>query len=211
MSFRHLGSYQPQLWFAEISSPSAHGSTIAIQPFMQKDRLNPIDQFFINGLRGRGQWAEWLTAEQTAYALAQVQTAHALPSLSEFVSVAALLECRITLRDHLDATLVEAITQALVLHSTAVHWNRIDATNFACVVGAGVAACIDTTQGGEVLYLRFANQVAAAITNAQREAELPHSLLGLETHICERVDELLVFARTLTLKQLCPQSKAGHD
>lgn len=179
---------------------------MAVQPFMRKDRIKHVDQFFINWMRDQKRWAEWLSPEQTAYALSQVQAAQALPSLTEYVSVAALLECRITLRDHLDTALVEAVTQSLVLHSATVHWNRIDVTNFACVVGAGVAACIDTTAGGEVLYLRFANEVATAITKAQREAELPHSLLGLETHICERVDELLLYARTLTLKQLYPQS-----
>jgi hypothetical protein len=206
LSFRHFGSYQPRLWFAEISSPSAHGSTMAVQPFMRKDRIKHVDQFFINWMRDQKRWAEWLSPEQTAYALSQVQAAQALPSLTEYVSVAALLECRITLRDHLDTALVEAVTQSLVLHSATVHWNRIDSTNFASVVGAGVAACIDTTTGGEVLYLRFANEVATAITKARREAELPHSLLGLETHIGERVDELLLHARTLTLKQLYPQS-----
>lgn len=172
---------------------------------MRKDQIKHVDQFFINWMHDGGRWAEWLSPEQTAYALAQVQAVRALPSLTEIVSVAALLECRITLRDHLDTTLVEAITQALNLHGVSINWNRIDATSFACVVGAGVAACIDTTASGEVLYLRFANEVATAITKAQREAELPHSLLGLETHICERVDEVLAYARNLALYQLCPQ------
>ena len=172
---------------------------------MGKKRSDSLDYFFLSSLRNQGQWEDWLTPEQTAYALAQVRAADAIPSLIEFASAAALLECRIRLREHLDATLIEAITRALILYGGSINWNRIDSTNFASVVGAGVAACIDTITGEEILYLRFANEVASAISNAQREAELPQSLLGLETHICERIDELLVHARTIALTQLCPQ------
>lgn len=204
LSFRHLSSYQPRPWFTEISSPSAQGSAVSIQPFLRKERGNSLDLFLISTISEHGQWDKYFTAEQTAYALARVRAAEAIPSLIEIASAAALLECRIKLREHLNATLTEAITNALIHHGASINWNRIDSTSFASVVGAGVAACIDTTPNDEILYLRFANEVATAISNARREAELPQSLLGLETHICERIDELLVYARTIALKQLCP-------
>ncbi|MEZ4667197.1 MAG: hypothetical protein R3E39_04645 [Anaerolineae bacterium] len=211
MSFRHLGTFQPRPWFTEISSPSAQGSSISIQPFMGQERASPLDLYFIYSLKVSENWENWFSAEQSAYALAQVQAALALPSLTEFASVAALLECRVNFRTHLDDTIVEAITKVLISRGASINWNRVDSVNFASVVGAGVAACVDITSGGEVLYLRFANDVATAITKAKREAELPQSLQGLETLIRERIDELLAYARPYVLAKLCKHPTIKHS
>jgi len=202
VQFRLTGLYQTRLWFSEITSPSPHGSMMTYQPFINQDRMKPSDIFLLGWAQQHGAWTDWLSAEQTAYALGQVTAAKALPTLTEYVSIAALLDSRIKLREYLDPALVDAITSTLHHHSQPIEWKQVDASCFAYVVGAGVAACIDTISGDETLYLRYANAVADAIAAAKSEADLPRSLLGLQNNLQECIDQLLVTTRRLTLQQL---------
>ncbi len=156
----------------------------------------------LSAAQSNGQWCQWLSAEQTAYALGQVTTARALPKLIEFVTISTLLDSRIRLRDYFDDSLVDGITATLVNEGDLFQWKQVEATSYACVIGAGAAACIETISGDEILYLRYANQIADAIAHAQNETELPRSLLGLQTHLQECIDQLLDYARSKTLAEL---------
>ena len=172
------------------------------QPFMNTSQLRGCDSLLIQAAQASGKWSQWLSAEQTAYAMGQVTAARALPTLIEFVTIATLLDSRIRMRDYFDDSLVDAITDTLVTEGTLLQWKQVEATSYACVIGAGAAACIETVSGDEVLYLRYANQIAQAIAHAQNETELPRSLLGLQTHLEECIDHLLTYARSKTLSYL---------
>ena len=202
MSFRPLGIFQTRLWFTEITTPSTHGSLMEFQPFMDKPHLQGCDALLIHALQMSGKWSQLLSAEQSAYALGQITAARALPSLTEFVSASTLLDSRIRLRDFLDDSLVDAITDTLDSEAESLQWKQVEATSYVCVIGAGAAACIDTVPGDEKVYLRYANHVAEAIAQAQNETELPRSLLGLQINLQECIDLLLTCARSKTLSYL---------
>ena len=172
------------------------------QPFMDKSSLRGCDALLLDAIQTNGKWMQWLSAEQTAYALGQVTTARALPRIIEFVTITTLLNSRIRLRDYFDDSLVDAITDTLSNEGDLLQWKQVEATSYACVIGAGAAACIETISGDEIVYLRYANQIADAIANAQNGTELPRSLLGLQTHLQEAIDVLLAHARSKTLKYL---------
>jgi translation initiation factor 2B subunit (eIF-2B alpha/beta/delta family) len=174
------------------------------QPFMNRTHLQGCDALLLHSAQKNKRWTQWLSAEQTAYALGQVTAARALPTLTEFVSTAALLDSRIRLRDYLDASLVNAITITLNRESEMLQWKQVEATSYACVIGAGAAVCVDTTLGDEMVYLRYANHIADAIAQAQNEKELPRSLLGLQINLQETIDTLLTYARSRTLLSLVP-------
>lgn len=204
MTFRPMGFFQPSLWLTELNSPSMHGSCMEFQPFMNRTHLPGCDTLLLYSAQANRRWTQWLSAEQTAYALGQVTAARALPTLTEFVSTAALLDSRIHLRDYLDGSLVQAIAVTLIKEGEMLQWKQVEATSYACVIGAGAAVCIDTTLGDELVYLRYANHIADAIAQAQNEKELPRSLLGLQINLQETIDILLVFARSRTLQTLIP-------
>jgi hypothetical protein len=197
-----MGLFQTRLWFTEITTPSTHGSWMEFQPFMNKTHLRGCDAFLLYSAQTRGEWTELLSAEQTAYALGQINAARALPHLTEFVTASTLLDSRIRLRDFLDDCLVDAIKTTLDTEGDLLQWKQVEATAYVYVIGAGAAACIETIQGDEKVYLRYANHVAQAIAEAQNETELPRSLLGLQINLQECIDLLLARARTKTLKYL---------
>ena len=200
--FRPISLFQPRLWFTEIAAPLTQDSLMEFQPFMDKNLLRGCDSLLLNAAQTNGEWLQWLSAEQTAFALGQVTAARALPKLIEFVTIATLLDSRIRMRDYFDDSLVDAITATLVNEGEFLQWKQIEATSYACVIGAGAAACIETIAGDEILYLRYANRIAEAIAQAQNETELPRSLLGLQTHLEECIDHLLVYSRRKTLAEL---------
>ena len=200
--FRLISVFQTRLWFTEITTSSTQGSLMAYQPFMDKTLLRGCDSLLLTTAQINGKWTQWLSAEQTAFALGQVTTSHALPPLNKVVTIAALLDSRLRLRDYFDDCLVDAITDTLANEGDFLQWKQVEATSYACVIGAGVAACIETTSGDEILYLRYANQIAEAISQAQNETELPRSILGLQLHLQECIDLLLAYARRKTLQYL---------
>ncbi|MBI1277385.1 MAG: hypothetical protein GC179_04590 [Anaerolineaceae bacterium] len=202
LSFRPMGLFQARLWFTEITKPSAHGSWMEFQPFMDKVHLNGCDALLVYSAQTAAKWSQLLSAEQTAYALGQVTTARALPALTEFVSASMLLDSRIHLREFLDDSLVEAISKTLENEAALLQWRQLEATSYVYVIGAGAAVCIETTYGDEKVYLRYANHIAEAIAQAQNEKELPRSLLGLQINLQECIDILLAHARSKTFAHL---------
>jgi hypothetical protein len=168
-----------------------NSSTFECQPFLQTDSMHPLDRFAANLSREQGAWANALTKEQTAYALAQVSAANILPSLVELDTGCALLEYSVKLRDHMDGLLLAELVQVLQNEGQNVHWGKVDAMVFAAVIGAGVAACIDITAGHETLHLRYANALVTEFSTARRVAELSRSALFLQSALHERFDALL--------------------
>ena len=200
--FRLISVFQAHLSFSEISTSATQGSLMAYQPFMDKSLLRGCDTLLLKTAQKDRTWTQWLSAEQTAFALGQVTTARALPPLNKVVTIATLLDSRLRLRDYFDDRLVDAITNTLANEGESLQWKQVEATSYACVIGAGAAACIETTEGDEILYLRYANQIAEAISQAQNETDLPRSILGLQIHLQECIDQLLAYARSKTLRYL---------
>ncbi len=188
-------NYPSQL-ICEERSHLAHGdTTYQRQPFLYTQIAPAEERFTISQTRERGQWSELMTPEQTAYALAQVTAANILPPLTVLQNGSALLQYCVLLRAQMDDDLVNELSSVLTTFADAMCWDQIAENTYACVIGSGVAACIDLTPGGELVYLRYANRLAAELYNAESPDELPRSLLFLQTALYERFDILLAEVR----------------
>jgi hypothetical protein len=189
---RHRNLYAPRLIAEERRYFTENDSLIEAQSFVPAQRMN-----FLNGelLRESGGWERDVSPEQTALELSQVTAARVLPPLMELDSGSELLEYHVRLRDHLANFLVSEMMAVLDSCGSELNWNQVDTTSYACVIGAGVAACIDTTPGQEILYLRYANTLVTKLYGARHAAEMPVSLLFLQTTLHERVDAILEQAR----------------
>jgi hypothetical protein len=185
-------SFYPRLLVSEERVFPAEGkSMLQCQPFIHVDGMHPVDRFIMDLTREQGVWADALSNEQTAYALAQVSASRVLPNLVEMDTGNELLEYRVPLRDYLDSSLISELVNVLETSGQQLHWGQVDATIYAAVIGAGVAACIDTTPEQETLYFRCANTLVTQLNNAHHAAELPRSLLFLQTTLYERFDVIL--------------------
>jgi hypothetical protein len=185
----HLGALPYSLVYQE--SPRHEGHLMTVQPYLKVDtELTPFEPLFLRRTEDHS-----MTKEQAAYALSQVTAETVIPPLSHFASARALLECRVRLRDHIDDLLTEAIVSSLRAAGPVLHWRKLDSQVYASAIGSGVAACIDTQPGEETVYLRYSNEVAEAIKNAETGAELPRNLVGMQTNLHERFEPLLIAAR----------------
>lgn len=194
-----LSSLFPHLSVSEERSRrEPDESLLENQPFLPQGLMNPITYFSAQMSREAGVWTEAMSQEQTAYALAQVSAASVLPPLLDLADGNALLDYHVKLRDHLDSALVAELAAVLATRGQEFHWNRVDVTVFSSVIGWGVAACIDTTDKAETLYLRYANSLAAEFFIAGRAADMPRSRLAMQEALYERVDILLEQTRIRT-------------
>jgi hypothetical protein len=175
----------------ERSLPSKESSTFERQPFLQNASTSPLDRFITDLTREQGVWQDTLSKEQTAYALAQVSASNVLPPLVEMHTGYAMLEYKVELRGHIDSLLVTELARVLHLHGQDLHWGKVEADVFAAVIGAGVAACIDTTPGREFLNLRYANALEMEFSTTRHAAELSRSALFLQSALHERFDAVL--------------------
>jgi len=192
-------SFYPHLLLPEERGAPLEGTSfLQCQPFLRANTMHRFDRFSINLTREQGIWADALTKEQTAYALAQVTAARVLPSLVELDSGNALLEYRVSLRDCLDNLLICELVNVLETCGQQLHWGQVDARVYAAVIRFGVAACIDTTPEQEVLYFRYAHALESRLNHVYRAAELPLSLLALQSVCYERFDALLDQIRART-------------
>jgi hypothetical protein len=171
--------YRNQFVSEERAHLPLYESTFECQPYLSSDVMA----------------TETLSAEQAAYALGQVTANKVLPSLTLLENGYELLEYRVNLRYSLNGDLINELVRVLENDGEEFHWNKVDTSSYLCVIGAGVAACIDATPGQEQLYLRYANTLVPALHNAQRAEALPRSLLFLQTALYERVDALLTEVR----------------
>jgi len=173
--------YRNQLVPEERACIGTYESTFDCQPFLTGETaMQPM------------------TPEQTAYALGQVTANQALPSLTVLENGYELLEYKVDLGKSLSSELVKELVKVLATDGADLHWNQVAVNSYLCVIGAGVAACIDTTPGQEQLSLRYANTLVSALHNAHHAEALPRSLLFLQTALYERFDALLAEVRKRT-------------
>lgn len=138
-----------------------------------------------------GHWGDFLSAEQTALQLSQVTAANILPRLVELPCGSDLLAYRANLREHMSGTLVNELRMVLANLDEESCWKKVARDRYLCVIGAGVAACLDATPNAEVLYLRYANEIENMLFHAGRTLDLPRSRLFLQTTLYEKFDLLL--------------------
>jgi hypothetical protein len=202
LTFYSSNSYYDCFFFEDKSSPEGFRHLSNRQPFITDSRTESSDRLLVNLTLARGQWQQLLSAEQTAYALAQVTPLHVLPPINGLDNGSALLDYRVRLRDRMADDLVEMLTDVLNTQGEDLYWKQIEPCSYACVIYYGVAVCIDTASGEEMLYLRYSNERATAICNASYKTEIPLSLSGLQAVLFERIDELLNSVRLRTLSGL---------
>jgi len=194
---RSHSNFDPHLLVPEErATPADDLALLAHQPFLHQSPMHPFDRFTTNLTREQGVWENALSPEQTAYALAGVNAARVLPPLLDLESGYALLEYHVPLRQHLDSSLLAELASVLNDGGQALEWGRVDTHIYAAVIGAGMAACIDTTPGHESLYFRCNQALVSQFHSAHHAAELPRSLLFLQTALHERFDLLLDQIRT---------------
>ena len=145
-----------------------------------------------------GDWSDLFSREQTALALSQVTAAHILPPLTELPCGTDLLDYCVNLREHMDESLVRELAMMLNADWRELGWEQVNGATYLCVIGAGVAGCIDTTPNQERLYLRYAASLENELYLAGCTVDLPRSRLFLQTALYERIDTLLAEVRART-------------
>lgn len=184
---------QRRIVFEERSTPDENLPFVC--PLLGSPQGDLSDQFVTELVYEYGHWSDMMTTEQTAYALAQVSAANILPPLTCLNNGYELLDYRVLLREVMNDELVAEIVTMLDLYDPEGYWQQVDATGYACVIGAGVAAYLDASRGNESLSLRYANALVPVMLRAHGAAELPRSLLFLQTTLYERFDALLARVR----------------
>ncbi len=188
-------TFQRRPVFEERAYP-ADDETICLQPFFGQRTAD--DACWVATLASEyGRWADMMSPEETAYTLAQATAASILPPLTGLESGSELLDYRVQLRGCMSEILIAGLVAALDKPDAHAYWRQTDANVYTCVIGAGVAACLDTTPGREKLSLRYANTLASALARVHLAAELPRSRLFLQTTLYERFDALLENARLI--------------
>jgi hypothetical protein len=138
---------------------------------------------------------ENIDRECLALALSQLTAARLLLPLVEVETGEALLRYRVDLRAQVDTFVVEEIKRALETQWHKLGWEQLGQHTFLCVIGAGVAACIDTTPGEEQLCLRYASELAHEMFHAGCAPDAWRSRLFLQTTLYEKFNALLKIAR----------------
>lgn len=177
----------PHIVVDERCSP-ADAEEARIQPFLYSDDL-PLD-----GLEP-DHWSIWMSRETLALALSQATAAHVLPPLMEVPTGEDMLRYRVEFRNQLHPILVREL--ALVLESDwqALGWEQVSRQRYLCVIGAGVAASLETTPGAERLDLRYASDLETELFHAGYAPDRLRSRLFLQSALYEKMNLLLARVR----------------
>ncbi len=160
------------------------------QPFLNHQSTNlSLD------LIEHGEWSSLANRESTAWALSRVTAAQILPPLLKVATGEELLNYCVDLRDQLDTILIHELRLILESNWQELGWERLSGSTFLCVIGAGVAVCIDTTAGAEQLYLRYGSELANEMFHAGCAPDLLRSRLFLQHTLYEKVNLLLADLR----------------
>jgi len=181
--------------YSEDRSRPAEDQSSCCEPFLHSDDCPAIEHIGYLMAQQSGEWSELLSQEQTALALSRVTAANILPPLTVLPSGSDLLAYCVNLRDHVDGSLVRELAMMLNADWRDLGWERVNNSTYLCVIGAGVAGCIDTTPNHERLYLRYASSLESELYLAGRAVDLPRSRLFLQTALYERIDTLLIEVR----------------
>jgi len=188
----NLSAYFKPPIFEDTGSPKEE--LVARQPFLIQE--GERDYFIQKMAREVGTWTETTSPEQTAFALAHVTAAHVLPPIMPLPSGTDLLGYCVQLRDHMDGALVDELAMVLKASWRQLGWEQVGTATYLCVIGAGVAACIDMTRGE--LGLRYDSELEHALYLAGRTLDLPRSRFFLQSNLYERFDVLLDQVRMRT-------------
>jgi len=87
---------------------------------------------------------------------------------------------------------------ALVLENDwrALGWEQVGRSRYLCVIGAGVAASLDTTPGAEQLDLRYATELETELFHAGCAPDRLRSRLFLQSALYEKMNVLLTRVRS---------------
>lgn len=138
-----------------------------------------------------GGWFEFLNREQTALALSQLTAAHILPPLVPLLYGSDLLEYEVAFRSQLDETILNELRIVLAREWREMGWEQVGKDTYLCVIGAGVAACLNTTPNNECLSLRYSSDLQHELYLAGRTVDLPRSRLFLQTALYEKFNLVL--------------------
>ncbi len=154
-----------------------------------------LAQMRLAGATAAGKISEFMGQEEMAFALSQVNAHHVLPPLTELACGSDLLSYRVNLREQLDHSLINELRMVLLNQGKHLHWEQIREQSYLCVIGAGVAACVDMSPKEEVLHLRYASSLQNELFHAGRTLDLPRSRLFLQAALYEKFDLLLTKVR----------------
>ena len=188
----NFSSYFKLSIYEDTATPD--DESVSCQPFLIE---NEEQSRFVQQLaREVGTWGETTSPEQTAFALAQVTAAHVLPPLTPLPCGSDLLAYSVQLRSRMDGALIDELAMVLKTSWRELGWKQVGSATYLCVIGAGVAACLDMTT--YELSLRYDTELEHALYLAGRTVDLPRSRLGLQSILYERFDCLLAQVRDRT-------------
>ena len=182
----------PNRWIVEDERRYPAEDAPLIQPFMVGDASHGLT---LGILEATGGSATLTNREGLALALSQVTAARLLPPLVDLPTGMDLLNYRVNLGESLDPILVRELSLVLESRWKDFGWEQLEPHTYLSVIGAGVAACIETTPGDEQLYLRYNSSLANELFHAGRAIDLPRSRLFLQSALHEKVNQLLAQLR----------------
>lgn len=163
-----------------------------IQPFLLDEASSTPSASWMD----QAGWSAQINRESLMLSLSQVTAAALLPPLIDLPTGLDLLHYAVDLHTRLDALFLREVTLYLENNWESLGWQRVDAHTFLCVIGAGVAACLQTAPGAEQLSLRYNSDLANELFHAGRAIDLPRSRLFLQTTLYEKINVLLAQARS---------------
>jgi hypothetical protein len=167
----------------------------------------PLAQMRLVAATVTGKTADFMSREEMAYALSQVNAQRTLLPLTNLACGSDLLRYQVTLADCLDYSLLAELRMVLHEQGHELHWEQIGHQSYLCVIGAGVAACLEMTPGAEMLTLRYASSLENELFHAGQTLDLPRSRLFLQAALYERFDLLLAQVRQRTWHWLYADSE----
>ena len=159
-----------------------------LQPFLRPSdvSLEVLEQCDDFGIMNR---------EGLALALSQVTARNILPPLVDMETGTEMLNYNVEFRAYMDPLLVRELALVLEENRGKLGWEQVSEHRFLSVIGAGVAACIETIPGMEHLELRYDSDLEHELFHAGCAPDRLRSRLFLQTALYERVDVLLEHLR----------------
>lgn len=153
-------------------------------------------RFMVSCAFEQGNWGNITTKEQIALALSKVRAENILPALTDLSYGTDLLGYQVNLREHLNDMIVHELSHVLHESWRQTDWKQVGLNQYLCVIGAGVAVCMDTTPMQETLSLRYARELESEMYLTGTAPDRVRSRLGLQTNLNEKLNALLATARS---------------
>lgn len=165
--------------------------------FLPQDQpRSGLQRFIMDRAFEQGDWSDLNNKEQVALALSKVRAENILPALTDLSHGTDLLGYHVKLREHLHDVIVQEVSHVLHESWRQTDWKQVGVNQYLCVIGAGVAVCMDTTPHEESLSLRYARELESEMYLTGTAPDRVRSRLGLQTNLNEKLDTLLATARS---------------